>query len=498
MKLRDLFQAFPEVTENIFSDLEIQGLAVDSRKVVPGSVFVAISGAQADGHDFITKAIDAGAKVLVVESTEKIPSDFDGFILKVLDSRAMVDHLASQFYQHPSLDLFCIGVTGTNGKTSITYFCEALFAAENLPMGVIGTVNHHLQDKVWPSEMTTPDAIFLQKRLREFLDAGAFGVTMEVSSHALHQKRVDSVAFNSVIFTNLTRDHLDYHGTMEMYFEAKQRLFKDLLWSQLKSPQFAIVNVDDSWGRKIKVPDHVQVFTYGEKNADYVYKIKKMTFSKTEFELLTPRGMLHIELPMAGRHNVANAVAAFIAAESAGIPRGKLIVALKNFTGVPGRLQFVPTEVTSPTVLVDYAHSPDALENVLSALVKIKEETKSASKIWTIFGCGGDRDKGKRPLMAEIAIRLSDHVMITSDNPRTESPEQIIADIIAGISEKDISKWSQEVDRKNAIHQVLGMASSEDVVLIAGKGHEDYQIIGNQKTHFSDYEVAQNFLKGQR
>lgn len=498
MKLRDLFQAFPEVTENIFSDLEIQAVAVDSRKVIPDSAFIAIPGVQVDGHDFIPLAIEKGAKVLVVENTEKVPADFDGFILKVQDSRGMADHLASQFYKHPSIDLFCIGVTGTNGKTSITYFCEALFASAKLPLGVIGTVNHHLQDKVWPSDMTTPDAIFLQKRLREFLDEGAFGVAMEVSSHALHQKRVDSVAFNTVIFTNLTRDHLDYHGTMEDYFSAKQRLFNELLWSRLKNSQQAIVNIDDTWGRKIKVPDHVKVFTYGEKNADFTYKINKMTFLKTDFELLTPRGVYQIELPMAGRHNVANAVAAFIAALTAGIPVENIVEALKNFNGVPGRLQMVQADQDSPAVLVDYAHSPDALENVLTSLKKIKEDTKSTAKIWTIFGCGGDRDKGKRPLMAEIATKFSDHVMITSDNPRTEDPEQIIADIVKGIPAKGAFLWMQEVDRKKAIHHVLSVAQAKDVVLIAGKGHEDYQIIGTQKTHFSDYEVAQEFLRGKK
>lgn len=491
MNLQHLFSVLPGVPSDIFSHLEATGLFNDARKVIPGSVFVAIRGVKVDGHSFISDAISHGVLALVVEDKSLIPANFEGVVLQVPNSREALDLLASRYYADPGQELFCVGVTGTNGKTSVTYMTEAILNHGQIQTGVIGTVNHHLGNKVWASEMTTPDPIFLQKRLREFREEGARAVAMEVSSHALDQHRVDSVPFNTVIFTNLTRDHLDYHQTMENYLEAKQRLFTDLMWKTTKSPCFAIINTDDKYGRRLKVAEPANLWTYGSKDADFRFKIKRMDFALTHFEVTTPVGVGEVHLPMSGTHNVMNALAAIAAGMSAGMPLSLCCEALSSFTGVPGRLQSVPNN-KNVSVFVDYAHSPDALENVLTALNKVRENLQSSARIWTIFGCGGDRDKGKRPLMAEMALKYSDEVVVTSDNPRTEDPQAIIQDIMAGIKSQE--KAHVIVDRKEAILETLKKVNEGDVVLIAGKGHEDYQIIGTQKFPFSDVEIAEEAL----
>lgn len=493
MNLQHLFSALAGVPENVFSHLEVSGLFNDARKVISGSVFVAIRGVKADGHSYIPDAIAKGVLALVVEDKSKVPESFKGIVLAVPNTREALDILAARYYGDPAQDLFCVGVTGTNGKTSVTYMVESILTFGKIPTGVIGTVNHHLGEKVWPSDMTTPDPIFLQKRLREFRDDGAQAVAMEVSSHALDQHRVDSIPFNTVIFTNLTRDHLDYHQTMENYFEAKQKLFTELLWRTTKVPSFAIINTDDKLGRRLQVADPAVLWTYGSKDADFRYKIKRMDFALTHFQVDTPVGSADVHLPMSGAHNVMNSLAALAAGLSAGMPLALCCEALSQFTGVPGRLQSVPN-AKNVSVFVDYAHSPDALENVLAALTKVRENLKAQSRIWTIFGCGGDRDKGKRPLMAQMALKYSDEVVITSDNPRTEDPQAIINDILTGVTDKN--KAQVILDRKAAILETLQKVREGDVVLIAGKGHEDYQIIGTEKFPFSDVKIAEQALQG--
>ncbi|WP_413577209.1 UDP-N-acetylmuramoyl-L-alanyl-D-glutamate--2,6-diaminopimelate ligase [Bdellovibrio sp. HCB290] len=496
MKLQHLFSTIPGIPEHALPEIEVSGIFNDARKVVPDGLFVAIRGVKVDGHTFIPDAISKGATVLVVEDPNQVPNNFKGFVLRVENTREALDLLAAHYHGDPAQEMFCVGVTGTNGKTSVTYMVEAILNHANMPTGVIGTVNHHLQEKVWPSEMTTPDPIYLQKRLREFKDDGAQAVAMEVSSHALDQHRVDSVPFNTVIFTNLTRDHLDYHETMEKYLEAKQRLFTDLLWMTDKHPCFAIVNIDDKYGRRLHVADPAVLWTYGaDKSADLHFRIKSMDFTLTTFELKTPMGAIEIQLPMSGTHNVMNAVAAIGAGLSAGIPLEKCAEAISKFNGVPGRLQSVPNN-KNLSIFVDYAHSPDALENVLTALTKVRESLNSSAKIWTIFGCGGDRDKGKRPLMAEMALKFSDAVVVTSDNPRTEEPQTIIEDILKGVDAQDKTRVTVMVDRKEAIQTAIHKAQEGDVILIAGKGHEDYQIIGTTKFPFSDVQVAEQALQG--
>ncbi|WP_347358071.1 UDP-N-acetylmuramoyl-L-alanyl-D-glutamate--2,6-diaminopimelate ligase [Bdellovibrio sp.] len=495
MKLQHLFSILPGIPENAFAHIEVTGVFNDARLVTPGSVFVAIRGSKLDGHSFLADAVAKGAAALVVEDRSQVPANFDGVVLQVPNSREVLDILASRFYWDPGQELFCVGVTGTNGKTSVTYMTEAILNHGKIPTGVIGTVNHHLGEKVWPSEMTTPDPVFLQRRLREFRAEGAMAVAMEVSSHALDQKRVDSVPFNTVIFTNLTRDHLDYHQTMENYLEAKQRLFTDLLWKTHKRPCFAIINTADKYGRRLRVADPAVLWTYGAKDSDIRYEIIKMDFALTHFKVWTPMGESEVKLPMSGTHNVMNALAALGAGLSAGLPLSVCVEALNSFTGVPGRLQSVPND-KDLSVFVDYAHSPDALENVLTSLNKVRENLQSEARIWTIFGCGGDRDKGKRPLMAQMALKYSDEVVITSDNPRTESPDAIIQDILTGVAATEKNKTTTIADRKEAIESTLKKARNGDVILIAGKGHEDYQIVGTQKFPFSDVKVAEEALQG--
>lgn len=505
MKLNQLFSFFttpaasnghqpgtPSVEVIDVFEREVSSICFDTRKMQPDSVFVAIRGTDHDGHDYLQDAIGKGAIALVVESKANVPESYPYLVVELPDTRAALDMLASRFYAYPSQQLFCFGVTGTNGKTSITYILEHILNEIGKKTAVMGTINHRLAEKVWPSENTTPDAVTMQSRLRDFVNEGAAAVAMEVSSHALDQKRIQSVNFDTVIFTNLTLDHLDYHKTMQNYFEAKQKLFTDMMWLTLKSPKFAVINVDDSYGRRLKVADHVVAWTYGQSEADFQFKIKKMNFTETEIEIKTAVETMQATLPVSGQHSVYNIVASVVAALSCGVSLTQSFQALKNFKGVPGRLE----KVESPSdkiVFVDYAHTPDALENVLNALRKVRETSNLQSRILTVFGCGGDRDKSKRPLMAGIASRLSDEVIVTSDNPRTETAQSIIDDVVKGFLPEQ-KHYTVEVDRERAIQMAINIAKPGDVVLIAGKGHEDYQIIGTEKKYFSDVAVAKKYL----
>ena len=495
MKLQQLFSFFGTSLSEIY-DSEISGIFFDARQVTKNSVFVAIIGSKTDGHLFIAEAIANGAVAVVVENKSKVPSGFTGPVLEVADTRQALDQLAAIFYDFPSNKLFCFGITGTNGKTSITYILEHILNANQKITGVIGTVNHRVLGIEWSSEMTTPDQVMLQKRLSEFINQNATCAALEVSSHALDQKRSDSVQFNTVIFTNLTLDHLDYHPDMQHYFASKQRLFTDLLWSSQKKPQFAIVNTDDSYGRKLQVADSAVIWSYGQKESDFQFKILKMNYAETEFELKTPIETIAMTVPLSGVHMIYNCVASCIAALTAGITLERSAKALKSFPGVPGRLQLVESN-SSKTVFVDYAHTPDALDNVLKSLVAVRKYIKKDSKIIVVFGCGGDRDKSKRPLMAQAVAKYSDFTFITSDNPRTENAAAIIDQIAQGLP-SNYKNYHINEDREKAIQAAILMAVPGDVVLIAGKGHEDYQIIGIDKIHFSDVEVAQKYLKDQQ
>jgi len=506
LKLTALLSALPEFKSEkksssvslhleSHSSVEVQGITADARQVRPGFVFVAIPGTQTDGHQYLPQACEAGAMAVVVEKRDLVPPSFAGVVLVVESTRAILGSLASQFYNNPSSQLFCFGVTGTNGKTSITYMLETILEKVRIPCGVLGTTGHHLGTEHWSTEVTTPGPVVLQQRLAEMKEAGARAVAMEVSSHALEQNRVDGVNFNTVIFTNLTQDHLDYHSSMEEYFHTKQRLFTEVLRRTNKNPHFAVVNIDDPWGARLRVDGYAGLWSYGKKkSADFCYRIVDMDFSRTDFELRTPFGFYYGSLPMCGEHNVANAIGAVAAAASGGVEVSTALEALARFPGVPGRLQTIEND-KGLHVFVDYAHSPDALENVLRALGQVRKKIKSSGNIWTVFGCGGDRDKGKRPLMAQAAEKGSDFLVVTSDNPRTENPQVIVQEIVNGLSSQGHAEnVFVEVDRKEALALVFKKAKPNDVILIAGKGHEDYQIVGTNKIHFSDVEIAKELL----
>lgn len=495
MKLQQLFFHLKDVNQTL-PPLEIENVVCDTRQVQLGSLFVAVRGETADGHDYLEEAVKRGALVLVVDQPQKIPANYTGVVVRVEDTRSLLDKLGSTFYGHPAQSLYCVGVTGTNGKTSLTYLIEAILNEANQPTAVIGTINHHFQHQVWPTDMTTPDPLSLQKRLSEFVQAGAKAVAMEVSSHALSQRRADSVSFDSVVFTNLTRDHLDYHKSMSNYFAAKQRLFSDLLWKSSKTQIQAIVNSDDIYGRRLRIADRADLWTYGENNADFRFEMLSSDYNRSVFKALTPFGNEEVDLSMGGRHNVMNALAAMAVGLSAGAKLSQVIQALKKFSGVPGRLQTAPNS-EGKYIFIDYAHTPDALENVLQSIQKVRASQKKKNAIWTVFGCGGDRDQGKRPLMATAAEKYSDYVVVTSDNPRTEEPQAILNQIAKGFTQLKESTFF-EADRSKAIELALTKSQAGDVILIAGKGHEDYQIIGKTKTPFSDFEVVSKYYSGGR
>lgn len=495
MKFSDLLAS---VSSN--TDKEKPELCFDSRKLKPGCIFIAVRGGTVDGHKFLAEAAAKKAAVVVVEDTVRIPDDFQGAVVQVANTREALNQLASRAAGEPSKQLFCVGVTGTNGKTTTSHVVEAILNGRGWATGVIGTIDHHLlaggQLHEWKTEMTTPDPLSFQQRLADFVSLGAKALAMEVSSHALHQSRVDEVPFDVALFTNLTRDHLDYHQDMDQYFNAKKKLFSGLLARSEKSSKTAIVNGDDEYGRRLLDTPGVTTWTYGATDrADLSFQSLDAGFGGTRFRLRTPAGEKEFLVRMPGLHNVYNAAAAIGAGIAAGASLETCAQALSSFSGVRGRLESVPND-KGLHVFVDYAHTDDAIRTILHYLGAIRREAKLKNKIITVFGCGGDRDKGKRPLMMKAAAAGSDLVVLTSDNPRTENPDVILRDAATGADASEIGRTIfQEVDRKKGIAKALELASPGDVIVIAGKGHEDYQIIGTTRYSFSDVEVVKEILK---
>lgn len=465
------------------------GVFNDSRKVIPGSVFVASRGTTTDGHDFLPKAAELGAAVLVVESRAKVPTSYKGAVLEVLDTKWVLASLLSRFYLSPEEKMISIGITGTNGKTSSSYIIEHLLNAANLPCGVMGTINHHFKTSVWPTGLTTPDTETFFSRASEFVHLGAQAFAMEVSSHSLHQKRVP-IHFDVALFTNFSRDHLDYHKTMDEYFKSKELLFTEQL--KAKGDVFAILNSDDPAVKKVKVAPQAQKITFGQKEADFLFQIQKISIDGSEFTITEfGKTTMSYVTPVIGEHNVYNVVGAVAVARALGVSAPVCQAAIKTFSGVPGRLQKVPA-AKGPYVFVDYAHTPDALEKTIQTLRAV---CTPEQKILVVFGCGGDRDPGKRPTMGAIAAQSADHVFVTSDNPRSEDPESILNQIIAGVLASEQHKVEKNIDRRKAIERSIAVASAGDVVLIAGKGHENYQILKDKTVDFDDALVAKEFLK---
>ena len=488
MNIEDrLLSLCPGRNKNLFR--KISSICTDSRKVIPDSVFVALRGQKTNGHYYLKSAIEKGAQVLVVENTKQLKDmDFQGMICVVPDTRNILPVLLSEFYDSPSEKMFCVGVTGTNGKTTVSNILSFLYSHCGWRTGLIGTIHSQFEDWKEKSVLTTPDSAKLYSLLERFYREGAQSVVMEISSIGLDQQRIKGLDFNLGVFTNLSEDHLDYHSDMSAYFQAKKKLFEISHSLAEKNHFLGVLNLDDPYGvvlaREIQVP----YISYGKKGARFSWEILFNDLSGTLFRLYFDKKKIEVYLPMPGIYNVSNAVAALCCVYAAGFSVEEAARTLKYFPGVPGRMQRVCTDC-SPLVFVDYAHTPKALEAILFFLKQSKDEK---SQLITVFGCGGQRDQSKRPVMAQVAEHFSDKVFLTSDNPREEDPLNIISDCMKGVGDK--KKFVVELDRKRAIRQALEQSQEKDIVLIAGKGHEKEQIVGVDRHPFDDGEVVKEFF----
>ncbi|NLL51946.1 MAG: UDP-N-acetylmuramoyl-L-alanyl-D-glutamate--2,6-diaminopimelate ligase [Peptococcaceae bacterium] len=463
------------------AEVEVSGLTHDSRKIEQGDIFVCIKGFKTDGHDFAAQAVQAGAKALLVERYLElnVPQ------IKVRDTRQAVGYLAAAFYNYPSRELELVGVTGTNGKTTVTHLVEEIARLEGKRTGMIGTLGSRINGLSLPGQHTTPESTEIQKLLKAMVDKGVNTAVMEVSSHALALGRVNGCVYSAGIFTNLSQDHLDYHHSMQEYLEAKSILFAGMC--QDEQTQFAVLNADDESCRYLQQKAACRTVTYGFNNpADFTAHNIKLSAEGVEFDVTYHGLNSRVFYPTPGKFSVYNALAAFTWGIMAGYNLDTVQGALKKIKGVPGRFQSIRRGQPF-IVIVDYAHTPDGLANVLTAAREI-----TSGRLITVFGCGGDRDRTKRPLMGKAAEELSDYVIVTSDNPRTEDPENIIKDILPGLKS---GNYKVLTDRREAIVQACSLASKGDTVLIAGKGHEDYQIIGTEKIHFDDREEVEKALR---
>ncbi len=473
----------------------ITGLTDDSRAVESGSLFVAVQGERVDGHQFLDRVVAAGAAAVVVGRHVVVGSTP---CIRVQDSRAAVGVLGSRFYGDPSAALRMIGVTGTNGKTTTTYVVKAMLEAANWQVGLIGTVAYLVGKESIPASHTTPGALELQKLFARMVEKRLDTVVMEVSSHALALDRTAGSEFDVAVFTNLTQDHLDFHLDMERYFQAKLKLFVDLgKAGAAKSKKRAIVNVDDPWGARIRDACTVPVWTYGlHQQADLRAEDVTLSASGTSFTLRSPIGTCAIQSQLVGEHNVSNLLAAIGVVLHEGLTLEQVRAAVGAVSHVPGRFERVEAGQDF-TVVVDYAHTEDALVRLLTAAQALR-----IGRIITVFGCGGDRDRTKRPKMGRAAVQYSDVVILTSDNPRTEDPGAILREVEIGVKEaladRGHVRYQMIADRRAAIEAAIREAKPGDMVLIAGKGHEDYQIVGTTKHHFDDREVAREMIGTRR
>jgi UDP-N-acetylmuramoyl-L-alanyl-D-glutamate--2,6-diaminopimelate ligase len=472
----------------VTQDIEIGGVQYDSRKIQRSDCFVAVKGTKVDGHAFIQDAINQGAKAVVIQNDNLLPDPLcmHSGVIKVVvpDTRKALAVISSNYYGHPSKKMRFVGVTGTNGKTTTSHLVKSILEAAGEKVGLVGTIEYKIGEQVIPATHTTPESLELNELFALMAERNCTAVSMEVSSHALDQSRVYGLDFDVAIFTNLTQDHLDYHVTMEKYFEAKKMLF-----TGLKPSSCAVLNHDDRWGMLLHDSIGVKTISYGiNSGADVKVKDLKFTMSGTTLTVSNGHGELTFTIPLIGEFNVYNVLAAFCAGLALGIPREQILQGINNVKNVRGRFE----RIVAPAgwiAIIDYAHTPDALENCLKTIHAIMP-LQNRGRIITVFGAGGDRDKTKRPLMGRIAGDYSDIVIVTSDNPRTEEPEKIIDDIIRGITRH--ASVLREPNRRTAIEQAISCAHQGDVILIAGKGHEDYQIIGREKIHFNDREIVES------
>jgi UDP-N-acetylmuramoyl-L-alanyl-D-glutamate--2,6-diaminopimelate ligase len=484
--------ALPSADElGVAAETRVSAIAYDSRRVVAGSVFVALKGLKADGTAFVEQAIARGATAIVSESPK--PDGINVPWMVVSDARLALALLADRFFDHPSRRMPVIGVTGTNGKTTTSYLLCSILDAAGLRAGMLGTVAYRIAGEDREASRTTPEAPDVQQLLNEMLEHGSKSAVMEVSSHALSLKRVDGMRFAAGVFTNLTRDHLDFHPDMEAYFAAKRRLFE-----MLPHGAPAVINVDDPKGAALMAIASRPVSYAINAKADVTPRSIAMTLAGLQMEVATPGGVIPITARLVGRPNVYNILAAAATASALGIANDAIARGVASLPGVPGRFEVVSQPEDDVTVVVDYAHTDDALRNLLETARPL-----TSQRIVTVFGCGGDRDRSKRPLMGMVAARLSDVVVITSDNPRSEEPKRIIEEIERGIpagtqASTRAPQVESVVDRAAAIERAVSLAAKGDVVLIAGKGHEKYQQIGDRVLPFDDGEVARAALARRR
>jgi UDP-N-acetylmuramoyl-L-alanyl-D-glutamate--2,6-diaminopimelate ligase len=477
MQLKYLIQNLPGAVVLGSAEREITGLAYDSRKVRPGTLFAALRGEKVDGGAYMEQAIAAGAIAALGENVE---ADSRITAVKVPHARAALAEVAAAFYQQPAQRLKMLGVTGTNGKTTTTFLIKHILEKELLRCGLIGTVRYEVGERILPAARTTPESLDVHELLSQMRNAGCKAAVMEVSSHALAQDRVRCIEWDCAVFTNLTQDHLDYHGTMEKYFEAKSLLFTGLTAQKKKAT--AVINADDRYGAKLIPLCQVPVLTYGlGVRADFRASEVKTDFSGTSYQLDARGKSFLVRLPLIGRFNVYNSLAAIAAAASIGIEVRNAVVALANAPHVPGRLEAAPVK-RQFRVFIDYAHTDDALINVMKTLREL-----SPRRLIVVFGCGGNRDKAKRPKMGAAVDQLADWSIITSDNPRKEEPEAIIEDIRKGYRG---SNYEVIVERREAIFKAIAMAQPRDIVLLAGKGHEAYQEFADHTVPFDDVQTA--------
>src|SRR6266481_6040598 len=486
MQLKTLIAAIP--IRHVIGTLDrtVESIVYDSRRVQRNGLFVALRGETSDGHEFIGQAVDKGASVIVTERDEQHSRVT---CLLVENTRNVLADLSANFYGHPARKLTLAAVTGTNGKTTTTFLIKHICEKAGLRCGLIGTVRYEIGERVLPAIRTTPESLDLQELLAQIVNAGCRAAAMEVSSHALAQDRARGLEWDVAVFTNLTQDHLDFHGTMESYFDSKAKLFAQLGSQQKKPKPVAIVNVDDRYGEQLldRIGKRVAVVTYGMSvRADFRASNYRVEFSGTSYQLDAHRKSYLVRVPLIGRFNVANSVAALAAANALGISLREAVLSLGESPQVPGRLELVPAK-RQFQVFVDYAHTPDALGNVLKTLRELEPH-----RLIAVFGCGGNRDRQKRPLTAEMADRLADYSIITSDNPRKENPSAIIAETEKGFRSNHYEKI---VDRTEAINRAVALAGPRDIVLVAGKGHENYQEFADYTIPFDDIQVARRAIE---
>lgn len=468
--------------------IDIRGIAYDSREVQPGDVFIALRGLKATGADFAAEAIRRGAVAVVADRPAAVATSVPWVI--VTDARAAMASLAGEFYGHPSRSMQVVGITGTNGKTTTAYLLRAVFLSAGKKCGLLGTVAYSVGDRERPALRTTPEAPDVQRMFQQMVESGCRACVMEVSSHALALRRVDDTTFAAGVFTNLTRDHLDYHGDMESYFAAKRRLFE-----MLPRGAPAVINLDDPRGEALKKLVSTPITYAINKAADLTPGPLTLSFDGLEFEARTPKGTVQVRSKLVGRPNVSNILAAVATSVALDIPTSAIERGLASLTGVPGRFEVVSGRGDDVTVVIDYAHTDDALKNLLETARPLAQR-----RVITVFGCGGDRDRTKRPLMGAVAARLSDIVVITSDNPRTEDPLRIMEEIKRGIppaSDRSAATFSI-VDRREAIQFAIRKAQPGDLVLLAGKGHEQSQTIGREELPFDEAAIAREALERRR